>query len=538
LRVLNIEDSERDALLLRQHLLRAGYEPIFDRIDTPEAMKVALESQKWDVILCDYSMPRFSAKAALELLQETELDIPFIVTSGTIGEEVAVSTMLAGASDYLMKGSLVRLGPAIERELEEIDSHKARRRAEEALKASEAQLRALFAAMTDVVLVFDRRGRCLTVAPTDPATLQALTPDLLGKTLHDAFSKEQADQFLEYIHRALAEGKTHKVEYSLWLNGAQVWFEGKVSPMSTDEVLWVARDVTERKYSEARLLEAHRQLVDASWQAGMAEVATAVLHNVGNVLNSVNVSAALMADAIQNSRLPGLAKAIDMMNEQSSHLGAFMANDLTGKQLLHYLTMLTAHLNSEQSTMAKELASLSQNIGHIKEIVSMQQAYARVSGVVEAVAPAELLEDALRIETDASSHSAVQVSREYSELPNILLEKHKVLQILVNLIGNAKYAMDEGNPKIKQLCLRIRINGSNRLEVAVIDNGIGISAENLTRIFAHGFTTKKVGRGFDLHRSALAAKEMGGTLQAKSDGIGKGATFTLELPLRLEEDNE
>jgi len=250
LRVLNIEDSERDASLLRRHLSQAGYQLVYHRVETPEATRAALESQAWDVILCDYSMPHFNATAALALLKETGLDIPFIIISGTIGEDVAVSAMLAGASDYLMKGNLARLAPAIDRELEEIESHKARKQAEEALKASEAQLRTLFAAMTDVILVFDRQGRHLRIAPTDPTYLYQRPAELIGKTVHEVFSQEEADRFLVHIHIALELGRMHRVEYSLQIKDAQVWFEGSVSPMSKDEVLWVARDITERKRAE------------------------------------------------------------------------------------------------------------------------------------------------------------------------------------------------------------------------------------------------------------------------------------------------
>jgi signal transduction histidine kinase len=160
-----------------------------------------------------------------------------------------------------------------------------------------------------------------------------------------------------------------------------------------------------------------------------------------------------------------------------------------------------------------------------------------VSGVAESIAPAELVDDALRMNASSLSRHDVQVIRAYSELPKILVEKHKVLQILVNLFSNAKYAMDDGNPAVKRLVVRMGMNGNNHFKIAVIDNGIGISAENLTRIFAHGFTTKKTGHGFGLHSSALAAKEMSGNLQVHSEGLGQGATFTLELPLKLAEED-
>ncbi len=250
LRVLHVEDQERDVALLTRHLSRAGYELVSERVETAAAMKAALESREWDVILCDYSMPHFSALSALAVLKETGLDIPFIIISGTVGEEQAVEAMRAGAHDYLMKDNLVRLAPIIERELHEAENRRARRVAEESLKASEAELRALFAAMTDQIFVLDAQGLCLRIGPTTPTYLYQAAADLVGKTLHESFPKEQADIFLGYIQSALNEGLTRRVEYSLQIEGAEVWFDGSVSPLSQNSVVWIARDITERKRAE------------------------------------------------------------------------------------------------------------------------------------------------------------------------------------------------------------------------------------------------------------------------------------------------
>jgi two-component system cell cycle sensor histidine kinase/response regulator CckA len=253
LRVLHIEDSELDVELLHHQLSLADYTLISERVDTPEAMKEALETAQWDIILCDYSMPQFNAPMALELLKEMGLDIPFIIISGTIGEELAVRVMRAGANDYLMKDNLARLAPAIERELEEAKNRRARQQAEQELKASEAELRALFAAMTDVILVLNSEGRYLRIAPTDPTYLYEPSASLVGKTLHEVFPKEQADWFLEQIQQALDKGQKQSIEYRLAISGAELWFDGSVSPMSRDEVLWIARDITERKLAEEQL---------------------------------------------------------------------------------------------------------------------------------------------------------------------------------------------------------------------------------------------------------------------------------------------
>ncbi len=291
-------------------------------------------------------------------------------------------------------------------------------------------------------------------------------------------------------------------------DGTEFPVEITLSPVDTEDgtmTLCVLRDITAKKRAEAELGAAHKQLIETSRQAGMAEVATAVLHNVGNVLNSVNVSARLVTDALRKSRLPGLTKAVGLMIEQAD-LGQFLSSDPKGRQLPDYLSRLAEHLGSEQSQMLGELGSLSKNVDHIKDIVSMQQAHARVSGAVESVSPADLVEDALRMNAVALTRHDVQVVREYGDLPRVLVEKPKALQILVNLINNAKQAMDEGKPPVKQLTVRMEMNGNNHFKIAVTDNGIGIPAENLTQIFAHGFTTKKTGHGFGLLSCALAAR--------------------------------
>jgi PAS domain S-box-containing protein len=248
--------------LLTRHLSRAGYDLNSERVETAAAMSAALESQEWDVILCDYSMPHFNALAALALLKETGLDIPFIIISGTVGEAVAVEAMRAGAHDYLMKDNLMRLAPTIARELQEAENRRARKVAEELFRASEAELRALFAAMTDVIFVMDVQGHYLKIAPTDPTYLYKTSAELIGKTLHEVFPQEQADLFLAHIRRATDEGRPQRAEYSLQIEGAEVWFDGSVSPMSKDSIVWIARDITERKRAEERLRAADRRAVE------------------------------------------------------------------------------------------------------------------------------------------------------------------------------------------------------------------------------------------------------------------------------------
>jgi signal transduction histidine kinase/HAMP domain-containing protein len=295
-------------------------------------------------------------------------------------------------------------------------------------------------------------------------------------------------------------------------------------------------DISERKQAEQELEKAHRQLMDASRQAGMAEVATSVLHNVGNVLNSVNVSSTVALEKIRKSKINSLGRLGALIREHQADAAAFFSTDPRGTQLPGYLIDLSEHLVSEQKELLTEIELTRKNIEHIKEIVMMQQNYAKVSGVVEKVTVIDLIEDALRMNSGALVRHDVQVIRDFSEpAPEITVDRHKVLQVLVNLIRNAKYACGETGGENKRMTLQLR-NAGGRVRIAVIDNGVGIPAANMTRIFNHGFTTRKEGHGFGLHSGALAAKELGGELTAESAGAGAGATFTLVLPLQPPQD--
>jgi signal transduction histidine kinase len=270
--------------------------------------------------------------------------------------------------------------------------------------------------------------------------------------------------------------------------------------------------------------------VEVSRQAGMAEVATSVLHNVGNVLNSVNVSTGIISNHLKSSKADNVNKVVVMLDEHGADLGAFLTHDPKGRQVPKFLNLLGAELAEEKLIMLKEVNSLAKNVDHIKDIVAMQQTYSRVSGVSETVKVTDLVEDSLSMNASALVRHEVRFIREYAEgLPEITIEKHKVLQILVNLIRNAKHACDESGVLDKRLTIRVT-TANHRVRIAMADNGTGIRAEHLTRIFNHGFTTKKDGHGFGLHNAALAAKEMGGSLSVQSDGPGQGATFTLDLP--------
>jgi signal transduction histidine kinase len=330
------------------------------------------------------------------------------------------------------------------------------------------------------------------------------------------------------------------LEQTVFPDGSSIWYLTTKVPWhnKNGEIIGTfgtSRDITDLKQAEARIEAVHKQLLETSRLAGMAEVATNVLHNIGNVLNSVNVSATLVLDNTKKSKLPWLAKTVSLLEEHHADLGAFLTTDAKGRQLPAFISQLAGQLAREQEETLSELEQLRLNIEHIKEVVAMQQSYAKISGVTETIQLSALVEDALRMNIGALDRHQIELVRDYHDLPLITVERHKILQILVNLIRNAKYACDDLGRKDKKITIQLSAN-HNGVQCDIADNGIGIPPENLTRIFDHGFTTRKGGHGFGLHSGALTARELGGSLTVRSDGLGQGATFTLNLPLQPNPD--
>ncbi|SEI48579.1 Signal transduction histidine kinase [Pseudomonas sp. NFACC07-1] len=280
-----------------------------------------------------------------------------------------------------------------------------------------------------------------------------------------------------------------------------------------------------------RMGQVQTELNAKSRQAGMAEIATTVLHNVGNVLNSVNVSAELVSSQMRTSKAQGLGKVAQLLSEHVHDLSDFLTRDHKGKMLPDYLLRLAKVVTEEQQGIIEELGQLTKGIDHIKTIVAAQQSYAVAVSIVETVPVAELIDDALRMSAGLLARQEVTMVKNIADLPLLALDRHRVLLILVNLIGNAKQALDGVIDRSPCVTFSVSLVDDSVLRITVADNGNGIAPEHLKRIFTHGFTTRKDGHGFGLHSCALAAQEMGGSLTVHSDGVGQGATFTLDIPL-------
>lgn len=391
------------------------------------------------------------------------------------------------------------------------------------------------------------------------------------------------------IHRALA-GEAVSSEMFVRTRGRPdgAWLNWTAGPIATPDgerlgAVAVFRDATQRKASEEQLRQAHdelearviertrklreaqSQLVDTALAAGKAEVATNILHNVGNVLNGVNVLTQVVAERLEDPRWHAVQKLADLIAEHREDLAHFLTEDRRGKRVPQYLGELAGVLHRERTAIIERVQRLAEQMEHIKRIIHVQQEHARTVSLSEETSVAEVIDAALEINQSGLERHGIVLEKTFEEIPTIELDKHKLLQILINLISNAKHALADRPRGERRLIIRLlvpRHSGAghgagagvgdgagaddsdgdevtggdetrgDHIRIEVTDNGKGIAPELLTRIFQHGFSTRDEGHGFGLHASVLAAKQLGGTLTAHSDGVDRGATFIVELSLR------
>ncbi|PTL85765.1 nitrogen regulation protein NR(II) [Vitiosangium sp. GDMCC 1.1324] len=416
-----------------------------------------------------------------------------------------------------------------------------RLQAHSALRDSERKLHSLIENTDDLVCSIDTQGRVIVAN----SAMRRISRELFGKELMpgEPLLPQELANVQEGMRQRMAQafnGQRVRVEDVHTRSDGEHVVDISFNPIFGEDgrplgLTLFGRDVTERKEAEMKLSEMHRTLLDVSRQAGMAEMATGLLHNVGNTLNSVNVSASLVTERLQGLRVGGLARAAELLREHEGDLCAFLSKDPRGRQLPAYLLALSRQLAEEQQALLAEQRTLTEGLEHVKSIVSMQQEHARFSGMAELIPVTRLIDDALRLHATSFERAKIEIRREYADVPPILLDRHKLMQIVLNLLSNARHALaDSGRPD-KRLTIRVEPAPDDRLRIQVSDNGKGIAPEHLARLFTQGFTTKKDGHGFGLHISALAAIEMAGSLTCDSEGPGHGATFTIELPMQSEE---
>ncbi|PCJ21322.1 MAG: hypothetical protein COB02_01685 [Candidatus Cloacimonadota bacterium] len=277
--------------------------------------------------------------------------------------------------------------------------------------------------------------------------------------------------------------------------------------------------------------KAQTQLVEAARLAGKADIASSVLHNVGNVLNSINVSVSILKDKVYESSCNRLHQALDLIEQNKKDLNFYLNEDDKGKVLLNYLRQLAAVLVADNKKLQEETLLIEKNIGHIREIVNVQQRHTKsIYGVLENFLLEDIFDDAFSIGFDVDESSKIDLINKIQGSVTLSLDRHLLLQIIVNLLKNAKFSVEESKIEKPIIEISSRLIG-NKVEICIKDNGLGIKSASLLKVFSYGFTTKKEGHGFGLHSSANAASEMGGELYAKSKGVGYGAEFYLVLPI-------
>jgi signal transduction histidine kinase/HAMP domain-containing protein len=387
-----------------------------------------------------------------------------------------------------------------------------------------------------VTVRLDQQKALMIERPKLPPLSEIIVPILAGDLLwgalavHDCKDDRVWSEVEQDSVRAVAEMLGASIVRE---NALQELFESKneLENRVLERTCELQKQVVAKDKANVELEEAQKRVIELSRLSGMAEVATSVLHNVGNVLNSINVSSTLVGDRLRTSRLGQLKDMVRLLRENQTDIGAFLLHDPKGQRILPYLDKLCDHLVQERDEMSTEMAGLVEHVGHVKDIISLQQTYARTSGVLEKVAFPTLIEDSLRITREEMDRHGVQMRTEIEEMPPMTTDRNKILQILLNLLRNAKDAVKVSHTIPRVITVRLRAIENGFLSLEIADSGVGIAPENLTRVFSHGFTTKKNGHGFGLHFGALTASQLGGSLSVESKGVDRGATFKLVLPI-------
>ncbi len=292
-------------------------------------------------------------------------------------------------------------------------------------------------------------------------------------------------------------------------------------------------NINELKQSRDHLIEATNQASRAARVSGMAEVATNVLHNIGNTLNSVNTTVALLVERFKNTKFKHFDKLAIMLEQHKHNLNDYFIHDPKGKLIPAYILELAKHWREQVPLLSTDLIQLTKNIDHIKDCIALQQSMAKSAGMLEPTDLSRMLDSIVDLQAKEFSANAIKIVKDYQPLPQLMLDRIKLYQIFVNFLQNGRQSIAFSRSNERILHIKIESDHAHFVSISMKDTGIGINEENLKKIFSHGFTTKKDGHGFGLHYCANAANEMGGKISVESDGEGLGATFTLILPYQL-----
>ncbi|MCH7600469.1 MAG: sensor histidine kinase, partial [Myxococcales bacterium] len=342
----------------------------------------------------------------------------------------------------------------------------------------------------------------------------------------------------EVFRQAIAEvkktGSAKVVESSQEIDGAQTWFDTTYLPVMMRGKLAFLISIRRNRTPQRR---AEQQLVEAAKAAGAAEVASGALHNVGNILTSIRVAASELHQRTTRAKHDTLKKVVDLLDENSDDLSSFFAPGELGAKIPGLLAALARKMDDEQEAQMTCIARLEGFLNHVTEVIRAQQITSKAAPINYRIPVKDLFVDALAICSASHPVSDEELSEDYADIFSMVGDPNKILQILVNLIGNARDSMGECKDRPGHLRLATRELPEDRIAFSVVDNGKGIDEQQIELIFQHGYTTKTDGHGFGLHSCATAAKEMDGSIQVSSEGVDRGATFSLILPRSGSEDS-
>lgn len=392
-------------------------------------------------------------------------------------------------------------------------------------------LRRILEATPGFVNLYDLDLRLRFISRMDPGYRPE---DVIGASFDTFVPPEEVERLKALFEQARQQGGPAEMVTTVeHKDGARHWYATRVTPLKDKQgvmlgFVGLSNDITAQKRAELDLERTQGDLASASQRAGMGEMATGVLHNVGNVINSVNVSAASLRQELSSTHVEILARTIKLCEEQGENLPAFLTRDPRGQRVLALLSRVTQQIVDERRRLRTEVQRMIEHVNMIRSTVEVQQSLAKTGSLLEEALAQDLVERTLAM--FRLDFETIRIHTEVEVEPGLRLQldKQGTLQILINLIRNAIEAMTlvQGPRR-----LRIRVHASDGyVSFVVEDNGCGIAPENLDYVFRHGFTTKKTGHGFGLHASTIAAKAMGGSLRAESEGLGRGARFTLSLP--------
>lgn len=511
LRVLSVEDSERDVLLLRRQLISAGYELVLERVETALALKAALAAAEWDVILCDYAMPQCTVLEALAVVKEAALDLPVIIVSGTIGEQAAVEAMRAGAHDYLMKNDLARLAPTIERELQETANRHAHRLAEAALRESEDRYRDLVEHSHDLICTHDLEGRLLSVNQAAARVLGYDRDSLIGRNIREALLPEFRNHYFDYVAELELKGVAHGLMTVLTSSGQQrAWeytntlrTEGVTEPI----VRGLAHDITERKQAEKELRAANRR--------------------VGQTLTELQRKSDELASMTQQL---WQASKLATMGELAASIAHELNNPLATVALRTEVLLMPLAENDPQRAA---LQVISQEVDRMATLVDNLLQFSRRSHrQVSTVDVCEELNNSIEFVHYHLRNRRIAVVREYlRDLPSIQADRQQLRQLFLNLLTNAGDAMPQGGELRLRTAVAAPTSKANAVVIEFVDSGEGIAAADLKKVWEPFFTTKPEGRGTGLGLAICRriVEEHGGTIDIESERL-KGTTVRITLP--------